>query len=65
MGQTDTQISRIRQELRNRGIVQADLARLSGVSESHISRILRGERRPSADILFRLMAVFTEGGDNE
>jgi transcriptional regulator with XRE-family HTH domain len=45
------------------GLARKELAGRAGISESHLSRLLSGNRKPSADILFRLLQVI--GGDNE
>lgn len=46
-----------------RGLTMVELAKLSGVSPSHIGRIERGERSPSYDIAIKLKkALGAEGG---
>ena len=41
-------------ELNNRGWDQAELARRSGISDAHISRIVTGGRNPGADSVQRI-----------
>ena len=60
--------------LRQTRILQKDLARRLHVSEAHLSRLLRGHRRPSRDLAVRLatatdgtvsVAAWSEPGVNE
>jgi len=44
-------ISRLKQLMASRGKSPTDLHRLSGVSQSHISRILSGDQDPGLDVL--------------
>lgn len=44
----------ISQELTERGVSQADLARALRVSASHVSEIIRGRRSVNADFALRL-----------
>src|SRR3954451_13076448 len=41
-----------------RGLRLADVARLSGLSEAHISRVEQGERWPSVQVLLTLAGVY-------
>ncbi len=51
-------VSRIDDILRERGITQADAARLLGLSEPNVSRLLRGEFRDySLEDLLRLLTA--------
>lgn len=42
------------QELNSRGWDQAELARRSGISDAHISRVVTGGRKPGADAVQRI-----------
>jgi transcriptional regulator with XRE-family HTH domain len=44
-------ISRLKQLMQSRGVSPTELHRMSGVSQSHISRILSGEHDPGPDVL--------------
>ncbi|MER0478245.1 XRE family transcriptional regulator [Streptomyces sp. Edi2] len=49
---------RLRALRRNRGITLADLAATTGVSESTLSRLENGQRRPSLELLLPLARTF-------
>ncbi len=44
-------------ERARRGMTQADLARRSRVSQSHMARIEKGERLPSLELFLRIVQV--------
>lgn len=54
----------LNQKMRGRHWTAAELARRTGVSASQISRLLTGERLPSAKQLTRFAAAFHELPDN-
>lgn len=43
--------------LKSSGMTQCEFANLLGVHESHVSRFMRGERRPSPDLALRIEVV--------
>lgn len=45
---------RLREVREARNLSQADLARLAGVAQCHISDLERGRRKPSFEVLVRL-----------
>lgn len=47
----------IRQARKRLKLSQAELARKAGVARSHIACIERGYRKPSADVLWKILAV--------
>ena len=52
-------VSRIDSIVRQRGITQAEAARILGLSQPDVSRLLRGDfRQYSLERLFRLLAAF-------
>ena len=51
-------------QLRSRGMSIRLLAQRSGVNASTISRIIRGERRPSLQTAIRLASVFRDDTDD-
>lgn len=64
-------IAKVRELMQARGLRQADIHRLTGLSRGHISQILSGQRpRPSAATVVRLAQALgvsaeelLEGGD--
>lgn len=57
MGNISNFKDRLRQAIDKRNLSSSDLARLSGVDRSSISRYLKGEKMPKVDKLKRLAAV--------
>jgi transcriptional regulator with XRE-family HTH domain len=57
MGELQNKIATIKRAMRKTKLGQNELARRAGVAKSTVSRILNGERSPSAKILFALEAV--------
>ncbi len=47
----------IRQARKRLKLSQAELARKAGVARSHIACIERGYRKPSADVLWKILSV--------
>lgn len=52
----DTFGKRLRHELEQHGITQADLARLIGTDNAHVSHMVGGDRFPSHETLSRILA---------
>jgi transcriptional regulator with XRE-family HTH domain len=52
----DTFGSRLKHELEQHGITQADLSRLLGTDGAHVSHIVNGNRLPSHELLARMLA---------
>jgi OsmC subfamily peroxiredoxin len=57
-GTLATLATRVRALRLERGLRLADVARLSGLSEAHLSRIEQGERWPSIQVLLTLASVY-------
>jgi transcriptional regulator with XRE-family HTH domain len=57
MAETEKRIAAIKRAMRKTKLGQNEVARRAGVAKSTVSRILNGERSPSAKILFALEAV--------
>jgi len=57
MAELDKRIAAIKRAMRKTKTGSNELARRAGVAKSTVSRILNGERSPSAKILFALEAV--------
>jgi transcriptional regulator with XRE-family HTH domain len=57
MGELQNRIAAIKRAMRKTKTGSNELARRAGVAKSTVSRILNGERSPSAKILFALEAV--------
>ena len=53
-------IIRVKEFLLRRGMHQYELARYLGVTESHLSKILRGRAKPSADLTKRISKLVTK-----
>lgn len=47
----------LRQRRKKLGLSQAELARKAGVARSHIACIEKGHRKPSTDVLWKLLKV--------
>lgn len=48
---TDAWVNLVKGAMKERGINQKELSRLTGITESSISRYLKGERTPRIDII--------------
>ncbi len=57
MAELDKRIATMRKAMKKAKLGSNELARRAGVAKSTVSRILNGERSPSAKILFALEAV--------
>jgi osmotically inducible protein OsmC len=57
-GALATLSERVRTLRLERGLRLADVARLSGLSEAHLSRVEQGERWPSVQVLLTLASVY-------
>jgi len=57
MAELDKRIAAIKRAMKRTKLGQNEVARRAGVAKSTVSRILNGERSPSAKILFALEAV--------
>jgi len=57
MAELDKRIAAIKRAMRKTKVGNNELARRAGLQKSTVSRILNGERSPSAKILFALEAV--------
>jgi transcriptional regulator with XRE-family HTH domain len=57
MAELDKRIAAIKRAMRKTKVGNNELAKRAGVAKSTVSRILSGERSPSAKILFALEAV--------
>ena len=55
----------LRRERTSKGLTKVQLSRLSGVSDSHIGRIEKGERIPRYDIARKLQRALEERADIE
>lgn len=50
-------ISKLRAAIADRGLTQVEVAKLLGVTQAAISKILTGDRRPSPDLARELVRV--------
>lgn len=50
-------IAKFKMSLPGLGISQAEAARRLGVGPTHLNQILQGKRRPSLDLLEKMMAM--------
>jgi ribosome-binding protein aMBF1 (putative translation factor) len=57
MAELDKRIAAIKRAMRKTKVGNNELARRAGLQKSTVSRVLNGERSPSAKILFALEAV--------
>jgi DNA-binding XRE family transcriptional regulator len=57
MAETEKRIAAIKRAMKRTKVGNNELARRAGVAKSTVSRILKGERSPSAKILFALESV--------
>ena len=54
---TNPAVSKLREAIASRGLTQVDVAKLLGVTQAAISKVLTGDRRPSPDLARGLVRV--------